>query len=44
MITERFGGIKRACLLCVEAEANLCHRSLLAAALAKVGNTKVKHL
>lgn len=35
---------KRACLLCFEADPNLCHRSLVAAAARRLGGPPAKHL
>ncbi len=35
---------KRACLLCFEADPNLCHRSLVVAAARKLGGPPAKHL
>jgi uncharacterized protein (DUF488 family) len=35
---------KRACLLCFEADPNLCHRSLVAAAARRLGGPRAKDL
>jgi len=34
----------RACLVCFEADHQLCHRSLITAALASLDKTRIKHL
>jgi len=44
LIQEQFGTATSICLLCVEAEANLCHRKLLAEALSKHLRSDAKHL